>query len=347
MSDETKEIEGLESQRVESDHLEAEKGAFASATKSQENVVNYAHILIRFHQLMAIVTLLGGGLVYSQFGQDHLLPFGLGSGLVWINMTVLARGLGGVLNGEKSLVFVLLLKLGFLVGGVLLLSQFFPDQRTSLILGCSTWVLALMMMGQPKPKGNIGALGLWLCLSLSANSVEAKPTEAELLEGEVYVQTLNLPNSSMPKIVAEGIIKAPIDALWSVIADCANFKETMANIKASKHLGFFNGFKRCELVVDLPFPLSDLRSVVDVKLKKGEKIYTRTWHLVEGDYHKNQGEWRLSVRPDGYTTLKYTVHVEPKIAIPDFVARAAQKRKIPGMFEDLRELMEKRGKLLP
>ena len=310
------------------------------------STVDYATLLRRFHLLMSLVT--GGGLllVYLQFGVDHLLPFLLGSALVWVNMTILARGLGGVLNGEKSLAFLLLFKLTMLMGGVYLLSQLFPEQRTTLILGLSTWVIALFMVGQPKSNSAVNTLLILLSISIPTLG-EAKPTEAELLEGEIFVHTVKIGESPMPKIIAEGIIKAPIDALWSVIADCANFKKTMANIKESKHLGFEGGFKRCELVVDLPFPLSDLRSVVNVKLNKGKSVYSRKWSLVEGDYHKNQGEWRLTARADGYTTLKYTVHVEPKIAIPDFIARAAQKSKIPNMFEDLRELMSKRGKLLP
>ena len=326
---------------------EREQESSAKSHSAPSVKVDYAPVLMRFHQLMAGVTLLGLVMINYRFGLDHLLPFALGSALVWLNMTMLARGLGGVLNGEKSLAFLLLFKFVMLIGGVYALSLLFPEQRTSLILGCSTWVVATLMIGQPKPVTRVETIVLSLLLTLPAHFVEAKPSEAEFLKGEVYVRTVDLPNSPMPKIIAEGVIKATISDLWGVIADCANFKKTMANIKESKHLGFFKGYKRCELVVDLPFPLSDLRSVVDVKLNQGEELCTRKWHLVEGDYHKNQGEWRLMARADGYTTLRYTVHVEPKVAIPDFVARAAQKSKIPGMFEDLRELMEKRGKLLP
>ena len=188
---------------------------------------------------------------------------------------------------------------------------------------------------------------LFLLILCAAQGAHAKPSEAEMLAGEIYVRKVKVQNSSMPQIVAEGIIKTSPDSLWTVVSDCENFKKTMENIKHSKHLGFKNGLKRCELIVDLPFPLGDLRSVVDVKLKKSNGKYYRSWTLVEGDYNKNEGEWYLEARSDGYTFLRYTVHVEPKISVPNYILGVAQKSKIPGVFENFTKLMKKRGLLLP
>ena len=317
----------------------------AEATSHER--IDYSILLKRFNQNMLMVTSLGLAFILFQMGSRASLPFILGSGLVWLNMLMLAKGLGGVMNGERSLVGLLLIKFAILLGGVYGLAQLFPDQRLSLILGCSTWVCALMLMGQVKVSTQSVSLILLLVINSYAFNVEAKPTEAEMLKGEVWVTTTTIPNSPMPKIVAEGIIKVAAKDLWVVISDCANFKKTMPSILESRFLGHKNGFKRCELVVDLPFPISNLRSVVDVKLTETEQGFTRTWKLVEGDYHKNSGEWKLTKRKDGYTSLRYMVHVEPKISIPDFIQRAAQKSKIPGIFEDLADLMKQRGKLLP
>ena len=314
---------------------------------SKKEVIDYSILMKRFNQNMLGVSGLGLAFIILQIGQQAILPFILGSVLVWLNMLMLAKGLSGVLNGERSLVGLLLIKFGILIGGVYSLGLLFPEQRFALILGCSTWVLAMIMMGQVKTTSKPVLFILLAVSLLSTLPAEAKITEAEMLEGEVAITVIKVPKSPMPKIIAEGIIKAKARDLWSVIADCANFKHTMSNIADSKVVGYFKGLKRCEMVVDLPFPLSNLRSVVDVTLKEEKKVFTRSWKLVEGDYHKNAGEWKLTARPDGYTFLKYTVHVEPKISIPDFIQRAAQKSKIPGMYEDLSDLMKKRGKLLP
>ena len=82
---------------------------------------------------------------------------------------MLARGLGGVLNGEKSLAFLYFFKFGLLIGGVYVLSLLFPEQRTSLILGCSTWVVATLMLGQPKPVASVETIILFLTHSALSN----------------------------------------------------------------------------------------------------------------------------------------------------------------------------------
>ena len=308
--------------------------------------IDPSQLIMHFHKSMVGITLIGLGLVALQLDSQSLLPFGLGSLLVWLNMTLLAKGLGGVLNGEKSLAFLLLFKFAFLLGGVYVLAQIFPQQTIAVILGCSTWVLALFSLSS---KINVLSQVSVICLLLlcSTHVGYTQPSEAEMLAGEVYVRTVKVTDSSMPKLIAEGIIKTAPESLWAVVADCANFKKNMENIKHSKHLGFNNGLKRCELVVDLPFPLGDLRSVVDVKLKKDNGKYYRSWSLVEGDYDKNEGEWYLEARADGYTFLRYTVHVEPKVAVPNYFLGMAQKSKIPGVYKNFTKLMKKRGLLLP
>ncbi|MAD61122.1 MAG: hypothetical protein CMH49_06390 [Myxococcales bacterium] len=308
--------------------------------------IDPSQLIKHFHKSMVGITLIGLGLIALQLGNQSLIPFALGSLLVWLNMTLLAKGLGGVLNGEKSLAFLLLFKFVFLLGGVYVLAQIFPQQTIAVILGCSTWVLALMSLSS---KINVLSQASVVCLLIlcSTQGGYAQVSEAEMLTGEVHVRTIKVPGSSMPKLIAEGIIKAAPESLWAVIADCENFKKNMKNIKHSKHLGFKNGLKRCELVVDLPFPLGDLRSVVDVKLKKNNGKYYRSWSLVEGDYDKNEGEWYLETRADGYTFLRYTVHVEPKISVPNYVLGMVQESKIPGVFKGFTKLMKKRGLLLP
>jgi hypothetical protein len=114
----------------------------------------------------------------------------------------------------------------------------------------------------------------------------------------------------------------------------------MPSIKESKNLGIQkNGKVRCQLTVDLPWPLDDLTSVTDTRLvedhKKGR--YQRIWSLVSGDYTVNEGSWTLESQCGGSCTyLRYEVRVEPKTSVPGFLKRAAQKSKIPGMFKKLK-----------
>jgi ribosome-associated toxin RatA of RatAB toxin-antitoxin module len=317
-----------------------------SAHQAAELYEKVSFFIKRFNTLMVLICSLGGLGIYFKLSPSDTVPFLVGSALVWVNTLLLAHGLRGVISGDKRLAGVLLLKFAFLLGGIYVLISSFPESALASLLGCSTWVLALMAIGPSQPSSV--AITLLVLSALHPSIGEARPTEAEMLEGEVYVHTRTIKGSDMPKLMAEGVIKAAPAELWKVISDCANFSKTMPSIESSRVLGYVKGKKRCELVVDLPWPISDLRSVVDVTLTENKDgSFVRSWTLVEGDYHKNQGEWKLLPRPDGYTLLKYQVHVEPKVSIPDFIKRAAQKSKLPDMFENLRDVMQKRGKLLP
>ena len=61
-------------------------------------------LLGRFHASMSVISLICLGIVYKQWGPDHLLPCALGSALVWVNMIALAYGIRGVFNQQKSLI---------------------------------------------------------------------------------------------------------------------------------------------------------------------------------------------------------------------------------------------------
>ena len=186
---------------------------------------------------------------------------------------------------------------------------------------------------------------LFTCLILLSSSqllyAQKIPYEKKLRSTDVHIITKKVSGSDMSELHAHAIIKTPIAKLWAIISKCSDYKKNMPSIKKSKQLSVKGNVIRCEIVVDLPFPMDDLRSVTDAKhtIKK-DKFYKRAWNLVEGDYQINRGFWKLQAIDQGkHTYVHYVVHVEPKTAVPDFLKRMAQKSKIPGMFEKLREVV--------
>ena len=176
--------------------------------------------------------------------------------------------------------------------------------------------------------------------SIQPTYAESDDKNKKLLNGEIIVKTYPVKNSRLPKLVAEAIFMTPAAQVWKLIYDCARYSQVMPSIKESKNLGIQkNGKVRCQLTVDLPWPLDDLTSVTDTRLvedhKKGR--YQRIWSLVSGDYTVNEGSWTLESRCGGSCTyLRYEVRVEPKTSVPGFLKRAARKSKIPGMFKKLK-----------
>ena len=215
------------------------------------------------------------------------------------------------------------------------------------------------------PKLTSASLGtLILCTALSLSLIsggaalhaEPKLTPAGSLKGlsskvrggEVEVKTYNVKGSEMPKIIAFGVIKAPIQTLWGLVVDCANYKNTMGSVKVSKLLSGSeaSGKMRCELVADLPWPMDDLRSVVDISLKTlPNGVLHRSWTLVEGDYKANTGSWTMTPIDEGaHTLLRYELHAEPHTSVPQWLKKKAAKVRIPAIFERLQEEADKRAR---
>lgn len=164
---------------------------------------------------------------------------------------------------------------------------------------------------------------------------------ARVRQGKIDVQFKQQPGSEMPSVLAYGMIKAPIQKVWAIITDCARYHVTMPSVKESALISgsIASGKMRCKIVADLPWPMDDLTSVVDVKITVHPSgVHERTWKLVEGDYKRNEGSWTLTSLDAGASTLlQYQLYVEPNTSVPDFLKRQAQKIKIPGMFKAIRK----------
>jgi ribosome-associated toxin RatA of RatAB toxin-antitoxin module len=175
-----------------------------------------------------------------------------------------------------------------------------------------------------------------------------KGLSSKVRGGDVEVKTYNIKGSEMPKIIAFGVIKAPIKTLWGLVVDCANYKNTMGSVKVSKLISGSEaaGKMRCELVADLPWPMDDLRSVVDITFKRlPNGVLHRSWTLVEGDYKANTGSWTMTPIDEGaHTLLRYELHAEPHTSVPQWLKKKAAKVRIPAIFERLKEEADKRAR---
>jgi hypothetical protein len=164
-------------------------------------------------------------------------------------------------------------------------------------------------------------------------------TKARLASGEIIVTTKKVAGSSVPWSRAMGVVDAPPDKIWRVIERCDDYEKTMIRTAKAEELSRKGNKVRCRVTIDMPFPLSDLTAVTDAihTVVPGKK-YKRAWSLVEGDYDKNEGSWTLiPFDATGQRTLvSYEVHAEPKVPVPEGIQRAAQKKSLPKLIENLR-----------
>lgn len=164
--------------------------------------------------------------------------------------------------------------------------------------------------------------------------------KTRLEKGEVDVSTRAIVGSSLPEVTAQGLFDAPPERLWAILQDCGNYQKTMQRVARSKEISRQGQKVVCEVEIGLPFPLSNLVGVTESTHVVGPPKWSRTWHLLRGDYEVNDGSWTLTRYEDDpkRTLAVYRVHAIPKSALPDSILRKAQRKAIPDLFNHLRDI---------
>jgi len=178
----------------------------------------------------------------------------------------------------------------------------------------------------------------------TVEDVELAAGERERLqEGGVLVEPREPTGGSGVALRAVGVVDAPPAAVWPVIRDCEHYARFLPNTTESELLGRREGSARCRAVIDLPWPLGELRSVVrtrEAPVPGGG--FRRRWSLIEGDYERLEGRWTLRPWGDsGEATLAiYEVDFDPNLMIPDFLLRRTQHSTAPAVLRSIRERVE-------
>lgn len=150
----------------------------------------------------------------------------------------------------------------------------------------------------------------------------------------------------VPTVKAQAIFDATPQRVFDILDRCADYKNTLIAVLESKELARTGDTRRCEMTVDMPFPLADVRAITEdtVKIDPG-KSWQRSWRLIEGDYRRNSGSWTLT--PDGAdrTRVVYAFAVQLKTKVPRFLIRLGQRQMIPDLFAKLEA--EAQGRELP
>ena len=128
-------------------------------------------------------------------------------------------------------------------------------------------------------------LSLWLSL-LSLSLFSTHSLAGDPPDREIRVRSVLVPGKDMPKVVADAVIDAAPAKLWAILSRCAGYAGTLPSISASKELSRSGSLSagnekvRCEMTVDLPWPLDDLTSISIARHRRLPKGgFERSWRL--------------------------------------------------------------------
>ena len=175
----------------------------------------------------------------------------------------------------------------------------------------------------------------------------AAPAQAQSKEwldkGNISVKSRAVKGTSTPETLVVAVVDAAPEVVWRLVSDCAKYKKTMNRIASSKLLSQTGDEHICEVEIEMPFPLSNLKGTTRAKHQVSAQRWERSWSLIKGDYKFNNGSWVLEPFEGSSqrTLVTYRVHAEPTTSVPDWVRERAQKKSLPEMIERLRQEAKK------
>jgi len=175
-------------------------------------------------------------------------------------------------------------------------------------------------------------------LTLSAPARGVPSVTDRLGAGEIVVR-IERAGDGVPKARMEAVIDVPPERVWAVIGRCETYKDRFPRIADSQELSRDGDTVRCRVVIDAPWPLSDLTAITRATHTVAAGTYRRAWVLESGDYEVNEGSWILV--PFGADNKRthaiYEVRAKPRNSVPAFVRDLAQEKALPDVIHALRK----------
>jgi hypothetical protein len=174
---------------------------------------------------------------------------------------------------------------------------------------------------------------------LAAPVLEAVDRE-RLEAGEVVVRDLPPTEPEGIGMLLMGVVDAPPNQVWAVMADCEEQDEFIPRIRHASVRDRDGDSHTCDLVVDVPFPLGDLRTATRHRVRRlPDGGHQRRWDLLPGDwdYVRNSGSWTVHPHDSGRRSLLIgRMDLLPKSVVPFWILHAAQVNQAPQTFGAIR-----------
>jgi hypothetical protein len=103
----------------------------------------YDDFLRNVNQAMGFCTVVGGIAIGTQSSMQNSYAYISSCLLMWVNVYFLVMSIYGILKKIKKMAVLLIGQSFLLFGGLFGLVYFFKDEMLWLLLGCSTWLVAL------------------------------------------------------------------------------------------------------------------------------------------------------------------------------------------------------------
>jgi len=168
----------------------------------------------------------------------------------------------------------------------------------------------------------------------------AEDDRTQLDAGAVVIRDLQPRDADGIGVLLMGVVDATPDQVWAVMADCEEQDEFIPRVLYAAVRDREGESHTCDLVIDLPLPLSDLRTATRHHVRRlPDGGHQRRWYLLPGDwdYQRNSGSWTVHPYQDGRRSLLVgRMDLLPKSMLPVWLLHAGQVRQAPETFAAIR-----------
>jgi hypothetical protein len=164
-----------------------------------------------------------------------------------------------------------------------------------------------------------------LLLGLPAHAEPA--LEKRLADGLPIVRVVPVAGASAPAVWIDQLIDAPMPKITALISACDRYVGLMPRVYKSllRKAGAPNHV--CELFIDMPFPFSDVRSLITFQGSVSATRVELRYEQTEGDYNYHRGRWLL--RPRGNKTwVHYELHFDLAKPLPTWLVTSSTKTSL-------------------
>jgi hypothetical protein len=170
----------------------------------------------------------------------------------------------------------------------------------------------------------------------------ASSRDQQLRDGDIIVSKHDVKGADFPKVRVEGVVDAEPSRVFELLRDCDGSQRLNSRVSESHVVSREGADVICSETIDMPFPFKDMVTVTRWRFQDGPPVWKRSWSAIEGDFYYSNGSWTLKTFDGGRTLAVYENHFHPKMAVPDWLAKAFLKVGMPDLIKDLRKAARKR-----
>jgi ribosome-associated toxin RatA of RatAB toxin-antitoxin module len=193
-------------------------------------------------------------------------------------------------------------------------------------------------------------LAVLLLVVLAAAPPAAPPFQGDLRPtptGDVWVERVAAGAGLPREGIGRGIVEAPPERVFRVLADIAHWQEWVPFLKRSDAHSQADGSVLSRQMMVLPSPVGERRYSVRFTQETGAdregKAWVIRWSLVpgSGNLAALRGSWRLTALGPGRTLAVCRLFTDPGGLTPYFAVDRGTAQTLPWIFSGLRQQLRR------